>query len=199
VILTPDADAKSAAPSEYYRLLPDAAVGARSLRWPETADGTPLMAGTFVSGREYGGSEPVRVASALGSELPDVLFGFQAMPIVATPLAEAIQRVAPHDVQLVRTVIGASDERFRIINITRMLDCIDERTSQVQIATVEDIRTGRAYGRYRAVSRIRVRAKAAHGAHLFRLLHWPVALIASREVVALLEAAHATGVRWEPV
>ena len=157
------------------------------------------MAGTFVSGHAYGGSEPVRVASALGPALPDVLFGFQAMPIVATQLAEAIRRVAPHDVQLVRTVIGACDERFRIVNITRMLDCIDERASQVQIATVDDIRTGRAYGRYRADSRIRIRAKAAHGAQLFRLLHWPVAVIASHEVIALLEAARATGVRWEPV
>lgn len=187
------------APSAYYRLLPDASVGARSLRWPETADGTPLMAGTFVNGREYSGAEPVRVASALGPDLPDVLFGFQAMPIVATALAEAMHRIARLDVQLVRTVIGACDERFRIINVTRMLDCIDERASQVQIASVDDIQTGRAYGRYRAVSRIRIRPQAAHGAQIFRLLHWPVALIVSQEIVVLLQQTRATGVRWEPV
>lgn len=196
---TPDAGAQTTAPSEYYRIFPDAGVAGRSLRWPETADGTPLMAGTFVNGREYGGSEPVRVASALGPDLPDVLFGFQAMPIVATPLAQAIHRIAPFDVQLVRTVIGSCDERFRILNVTRMLDCIDERASHVQVATVDDIHTGRAYGRYRAVSRIRIRSQAARGAQLFRLLHWPVALVASREVIRVLEGARATGVRWEPV
>lgn len=195
----PDAGEQPKAPSEYYRIFPNAAVAGGHLRWPETADGTPLMAGAFVNGCEYAGSEPVRVASSLGTDLPDVLFGFQAMPIVASPLAEAIRRVAPLDVQLVRTVVGTCEDRFRIVNVTRMLDCIDERASQVQIATVDDIHTGRAYGRYRAVSRIRIRPEAALGARLFRLLHWPVALVASREVIRVLESARATGVRWEPV
>lgn len=185
----------------YFRLLPDMTHDQRILSWPELLDGTPLPltpSASFVNGIRWDGAQPVHLAIAEDGQGPEVdfSFGFGGMPVVRRALASGIMRAAPDEIQLVDVVIGESDTDFVILNALKLVDCIDESRS----ITTPLSDAQRAYGRtgkYSMVARVHLLSDSVGDAQFFRLTEWPMALMASEQVVNVLQEFEATGVRWE--
>lgn len=180
----------------YVRLLPDMSRRQRMTRWAEVSDGTPVPRSPFVRGDLYDGPEPVHLPISAPGPTVDFSFGFQDMPVVRKPLAEAILRVAATDIQVVNAVIGDDDTDFVVLNALTLVDAIDEGRSM----TVPSREEQRALGwksKYGSVANIHLHYEKVGHAQFFRLTYWPMALMASDRVVDVLRQFKATGVRWD--
>lgn len=185
----------------YFRLLPEMTRPQRVLSWAELSDGTPLPLtpdASFVNGIRWDGPQPVHLRVAQGGQGPDVefSFGFGNMPVVRRPLAEAILRAAPGEIQPVDVVIAEADTDFVVLNALKLIECLDESRSVTTSLLDRDRAHGRT-GKYSMVARVHLRYDRVGDAQLFRLTEWPMALMASERVVEVLEEFAATGVRWE--
>jgi hypothetical protein len=180
----------------YVRLLPDLSHPQRMTRWAEVSDGTPVPGSPFVRGEVYDGPEPIHLPLIASGPTVDFSFGFQDMPIVRKPLADAILRVSTNDIQVVNAVIGDDDADFVVLNAITLVDAIDEERSMT-VPLLEEQRMRGWKGKYGSVANIHLHYEKIGDAQFFRLTYWPMALMASDPVVDVLRQFKATGVRWE--
>lgn len=132
-----------------------------------------------------------------GDALPFSLSSF-AVPIVGVSLSEAIVRVADGDVQRLPVEIYGSPG-FEVLNVLRVVRCLDERRSEFVKWTAQDHRADLA-GQYRMVTRLRLDPGAIPAdAHAFRVEGWLIALIVSERVKDAMEAVGCLGARFAPV
>lgn len=165
-------------------------------RWAEVADGTPVPGSPFVRGELYYGPEPVHLPVSAPGPTIDFSFGFQDMPVVRKPLADAILRVARADIQVVSAVIDDDDTNFVVLNALTLVDAIDEGRSMT-VPLREEQRARGWKGKYGSVANIHLHNEKVGDAQFFRLTYWPMALMASHQVVDVLRQSKATGVRWD--
>ena len=53
------------------------------------------------------------------------------MPVLATSFVEELQRVAPGDFQAIPVTIEGQEREYSIINVLRLIRCLDESRSTV--------------------------------------------------------------------
>lgn len=118
------------------------------------------------------------------------------MPVLATSFVDELQRVAPGDFQAIPITIEGEERQYSIINVLRLIRCLDESRSTVvrwpANAMVPDLE-----GTYLTVSDIHIDPAKVGSAQIFRIDGWVAALIVSEAVGAVL--ADATGVVLERV
>ncbi len=128
-------------------------------------------------------------------------FSFAALdvPVVSARVASLLTALAPGDVQLLQVDIDSQAERYFLVNVTRVVKCIDDRASaEVQYWTPDDGEPERI-GEYRAVSGMRIDPAKVGNAQVFRPWGWTVALIVSEDIKGALEHAGVTGVKFTEV
>jgi hypothetical protein len=77
-----------------------------------------------------------------------------AIPVVHAKVASLLKELAPEDVQLFLVEIDGQPDHFCLVNVTRLLRCInDEASEEVEYWTPEDGRPEKT-GKYRAVAGI---------------------------------------------
>jgi hypothetical protein len=119
--------------------------------------------------------------------------GPELLPVVVEPLAEALKELAPSEVQLFPVEIPGQSRRYSILNVTEIIDCIDERRTRGDRCSPGERR------KYHYLSDLHILPEIAAGHHLFRLANWEVALICSKRVMELFELHRVRGAQFVPV
>ncbi len=120
-------------------------------------------------------------------------------PVVHARVANLFAELAPADVQLVPVKIVSHSDEYFILNITRIVKCIDDKAStEVKYWRSEDGRPEKT-GSYRAVYGMRIDPTVVGDAKVFRAWGWTSALIVSEDIKEALERAHVTGAKFKEV
>jgi hypothetical protein len=149
-------------------------------------------------GERYEGPQPL-VADVTH---PGVMLEFSltsfAMPVISNRLASAISSIADSDIQLV-DIKGDGQGIVQLLNVIRVVRCVDESRSKVIKWTKNDHRADLA-GQYRQVINLTIDpAQVPSDVHIFRVWGWQVALIVSEWMKALMERTGCHGARFAPV
>jgi hypothetical protein len=189
-------------PTRYFRLTDDVSVPGRwELGVPVDQQGRELDdLWMFKNG------VPVHVDGRLevpikshGKPLDFSFAGIGVAPVVHVKVASLLKELAPDDVQLFPVDIDGQPDQFCILNVTRVVKCIDDEASEeVSYWTPEDGRPEKV-GRYEGVHGMRIDPTKVGGAKLFRTWGWTIALIVSEELKEALERIGATGTRFSEV
>lgn len=169
--------------------------------------GTPINA----AGQECGSwlfmrGEPAQVQGRLrvplyrpGKPLDFSLADAGAIPVVHAKVASLLKELAPGDVQLLPVEIDGLPDHFCLVNVTRLVRCIDDNASEeVEYWRPEDGRPEKT-GKYRAVAGMRIDPSKVGNAKIFRPWGWTIALIVSEEIKEALEHIGATGTKFKEV
>jgi hypothetical protein len=134
-----------------------------------------------------------------GQPLDFSLAGVGVTPVVHAKVATLLAELAPQDVQLVPVVVEGQSDEFFILNVTRVVKCIDDEASEeVQYWKPEDGRPEKT-GKYRAVHGMRIDPKQVGEARVFRPWGWLVVLLVSEGIKEALERIGATGMKFKEV
>ncbi|EPX63212.1 hypothetical protein D187_005617 [Cystobacter fuscus DSM 2262] len=169
--------------------------------------GTPMDA----AGQAHGSwlfmrGEPAQLMGGLrvplyrpGEPLDFSLADAGAIPVVHVKVASLLKELAPGDVQLLPVEIDGQPDPFCLVNVTRVVRCIDDASSEeVEYWMPEDGRPEKT-GKYRAVAGMRIDPSKVGDAKVFRPWGWNIALIVSEEIKEALERIRATGTKFKEV
>jgi hypothetical protein len=107
--------------------------------------------------------------------------------------------MAPEALQLLPVDIPGQPEQFCILNVTRVVKCIDDAASEeVEYWTPADGRPDKV-GQYQGVHGMRIAPSQVGDAKVFRPWGWTIALIVSEDIKVALERVGATGVAFTSV
>lgn len=154
----------------------------------------------FTEGRPVHLEQPLRVPLyRAGMPLDFSTTGMGTTPIVHPKVARVFEQLAPGDVQLLPVQVEGQAEPYFLLNVTRLVKCIDDHTSEeVQYWKPEDGRPEKT-GRYRAILGLRVDKTLVGDANVFRTWGWTVALIVSEALKDALERTGAIGMVFTEV
>lgn len=122
-----------------------------------------------------------------------------SIPVVSAKVAAIFSELAPRDVQLIPVQVGSQPEGYFVLNVTRVVKCIDDNASEeVQYWTPED-GIPEKVGKYCAVAGMRIDTSKVGETKVFRTWGWNVALIVSEDLKQALEKERATGTKFVDV
>jgi hypothetical protein len=120
------------------------------------------------------------------------------IPVVHVRVASMFAELAPDDVQLIPVDVEGQPDQYLILVATRLIRCIDEQASRIELWTHED-GVPHMVGQYSSVRDLRIDKAKVGDAKVLRLEGWPGPLIISEEIKNALEHLGATGTRFEEV
>jgi hypothetical protein len=154
--------------------------------------------------RQFNRGRPVRVEGRLripvtetGRPLDFTLAGL-SVPVVHIKVASVFAELAADDVQLLPVDVDGQPEQYLILVATRLIRCIDEHASRIQLWTAED-GVPHKVGQYASVRDLRIDKAKVGDARVLRPEGWAGTLIVSEELKDALERLGATGVKFEEV
>ncbi len=167
------------------------------LRRPRSKTGELLYPDEFIMGLPYAGPTPVTLE--IGQNGKEVQFHLAAfgMPVVSRKIANVIREIAPGDAEFFPVEIVGAESDYEIMNVTSLLDCLDETRSEFSTWQEEDGRPD-LVGQYKMISSARIDATRAAGHHIFRLSKFHVTLFVSDQIRLELEDRPHLGVAFDP-
>jgi uncharacterized protein DUF1629 len=120
------------------------------------------------------------------------------IPVVRVRVASLFSEQAPDDVQLIPVDIQGQPDQYLILVATRLIRCIDDKASRVQLWTQED-GVPEKVGQYRDVRAMHIDKAKVGEAKVFRPEGWSGTLIVSGDIKDALERLGATGTKFEEV
>jgi hypothetical protein len=124
----------------------------------------------------------------------------ESLPIVSARVAELFTQQAPRDVQLVPVTVEGREEPYFILNVIRVVKCIDEKTSSevrpYEPSSNDDVPPE---GRYGLVTGMRIDPARVGDAQIFRTWGWTTVIVVSEHIKEALERLGATGPRFQEV
>jgi hypothetical protein len=119
-------------------------------------------------------------------------------PVVHVKVASIFAELALNDVQIIPVDVEGHADQYLIIVATRLIRCIDEKASRIELWTHED-GVPHKVGQYSSVRDMRIDKTKVGDAKVFRPEGWDVTLIVSEDIKDALERMGATGTRFEEV
>ena len=121
-----------------------------------------------------------------------------ATPVARKGLAHALAAVSHDDLQLLPVNIG-TDKSFEIINVVRVISCLDEKRSEFVKWSKADHRSDLA-GQYRMVTDLKVDpAQIPRNVNICRITGWLIAIVVSDTAKAAMENAGCVGAKFQEV
>ena len=150
----------------------------------------------------FGQGEPVHIEGRIripvnipGKALDFSLLTSGPIPVVHARVAAVFAEMAPGDVQLIPVEVEGQTEPHFLLNITRVVKCIDDDASgQVRYVTPED-ELPEQLGQYRFVLDMRIDPSKVGDAQVFRTWGW-LAMIVSEDIKAALDRIGVTGTKF---
>ena len=142
--------------------------------------------------------ERLKVSVEVPGRALDFSFAGMGTPIVHVRAASVFAELAPEDVQLIPVDVEGHPEQYLILVATKLIRCIDEKASQVQLWRPEDGLPEKV-GKYYSVDGMRVDKSKIGNAKVLRTEGWDIALIVSEDIKDALERIGATGTRFTEV
>lgn len=186
-------------PTRFFELADDVMIPHRwHLAMPRNALGVKVDDAEFWSGTPVHIHERLRVpVETVGKPLDYTEAGIN-IPVVHVRVASVFTELAPDDVQLIPVDVEGQPDQYLILVATRLIRCIDEKASRIQLWTHEagfpDM-----VGRYFSVRDMRIEKAKVGSAEVFRCEGWSGPLIVSEKIKSALEHMGATGPKFEEV
>jgi hypothetical protein len=189
-------------PLTYFELAED-------LNAPDGSDGWVLQGpfdehgarladpGRYCRGQRLDAAEPLsfRIAQPAGTPV-DFNISPVGIPVVPARVVHLFERLGIQDVQFLPTKIASHPGPWFILNVTRVVRCIDDaRCRAVTYWKPEDGEPNKV-GTYRAVYDMRIDSTKTEGARIFRTWGWRVAIVVSQDLKEALEQEHVTGLKF---
>lgn len=187
----------------YFRLFQDLYIpGIWYLGTPIDGHGRKIGTWVFTDGQSVSVIEPLRVGfSRPGNPLDFSMADAACVPVVHPRVASVLTALAPGDVQTFPIQVEGQPEPYVLVNVTRLLKCIDDQASEhveIWVPEDEDDQPERA-GEYRNVVGMRIDKSRVGDAKVFRTWGWTLTLIVSEDVKEALEGIGATGMEFTEV
>jgi hypothetical protein len=184
----------------WYELLEDVYVpGAWALRSPVDDKGERLNPWQFHKGRRAELTIRPRLPLARPGHPVDFSQTGLGITVVHARVVAIFERLGVRDVQFIPASVESQTETYFILNINRVIKCIDDRAcEEVVYWTPEDEQPAKV-GEYRLVRGLRIDRSKVGDAHIFLPWGWYVAIIISEELKQALERERITGVKFTEV
>ncbi len=182
--------------ARYFRLLPPNPDDTN--RWylagASDKDGTVIVTQSLIYGERVMLGEPLAVHIRHPGPSLDFTFADFGVPVLRKPLADALEAIAPDDLQRFTAFVDGEPSEFAVINITSKPMCLDERRSViVRFASQHGLPD--MVGKPMVVDHLTIHPDLVRNHHIFRVDGWPSAIIVSAEVKEVLQGA--SGVSFE--
>jgi hypothetical protein len=107
--------------------------------------------------------------------------------VVRARVATVFSELAPDDVQLIPVDVDGQAEPYVLLNVTRVVKCIDDEASdEVRYWRPEDGQPEKL-GQYRSVIGMRIDPSKVGNARVFRTWGWELAIVVSEAIKDALE------------
>jgi hypothetical protein len=173
-------------------------------RW--VLDDTLDAHGKKVGPRLYLNAVPLRFDGRLrvpilhpGSPLDFSFADSRAFPVVTEKVASTLKELAPDDVQLYPVEVDSRPEPYFLVNVARLVKCIDDETSEEVLYWKPEDNRPDLLGQYRSVGGMRIDPSKVGDAKVFRPWGYDAALLVSEDVKEALERTGATGLEFTEV
>ncbi len=171
-------------------------------RWhldtPTDSHGREIDYWLFKRGAPVHIQERLRIHVELAGTPLDFTEANVRVPVVHVRVASMLAELAPDDVQLLPVDVEGYPDQYLILVATRLIRCIDEKASRIELWTHED-GVPHKVGQYASVRNMRIDKAMVGNAKVFRCEGWTGTLIVSGEIKGALERMGATGTRFEEV
>lgn len=153
----------------------------------------------FADGRVLPDLGPIKTQiSHPGTRRAFVFSVIEKAPIVSEAVANVFRTLAPDEVQFLPVSIDGESEPYFIVNVTKVVDCIDEARCQ-EVQHYPEGSFPEYAGEYRWIYGLRIDPAKTEGARVFRLKKFKTALIVSEDIKVTLERVGNLGVSFERV
>ncbi|RKH06841.1 hypothetical protein D7V97_22080 [Corallococcus sp. CA053C] len=187
--------------TRYFKLSDDVHVPGRwELGTPIDSRGQEFGSRVFLRGEPAQAEARLRIPIyQAGRPLDFTLADAGAVPIVTEKVATLMAKLASGDVQLLPVEIETRKESYLLVNVVRIVKCIDDQASEeVRYWMPEDGRPDRV-GTYSSVSGMRIDPTKVGTARVFRPWGWHIALIVSEDIKNALEHLGISGAKFRAV
>ncbi|QSQ24208.1 hypothetical protein JY651_04350 [Pyxidicoccus parkwayensis] len=175
-------------------------------RWylgcPMDGQGQEVGSWLFAQGEHVSVEQPLKVGlTRSGEPLDYSLADAGAVPVVHPKVAAVFSALAPGDIQTWPIQVEGQPEPYVLINITRLVDCIDDQASEhVErwIPEDENDQPERA-GEYRNVRGMRIDKARVGEPKVFRPWGWAIVIVVTENIKEALERTGATGLKFTEV
>jgi len=186
-------------PKHFFELSDDVELPHRwHLALPRDSHGQKVDDWQFRLGAPVHISDHLRIPVEIAGKPLDFTEAGVRLPVLHVRVASVFAELAPHDVQLIPVDVEGQPDQYLILVATRLIRCIDEQASRIQLWTHEN-GIPEMVGKYFSVRDMRIDKTKVGGAQVFRCEGWPGPLIVSREIKDSLDRIGATGTRFEEV
>jgi hypothetical protein len=186
-------------PQRFFELSDDVEL---PLRWhlalPRDSHGQKLDDWQFRLGAPVHIKDRLRVPIESAGKPLDFTEAGVRLPVVHVRVAAIFAELAPDDVQLIPVDVEEQPDQYLILVATRLIRCIDEQASRIELWTHEDA-VPHKVGQYFSVRDMRIDKAKVGNAQVFRPEGWAGTLIVSGEIKDALERMGATGTWFEEV
>jgi hypothetical protein len=184
----------------YFDLFEDVHVPGRwHLDEPVDQRGRKLGTGLFRRGEPAHAEGRLRIPLYFPGKALDFSLAGTSIPVVHARVAAVFTELAPGDVQLIPAEVEGQREPYFLLNITRVVKCIDDEASdEVRYVTPEHGLPDQL-GEYRSVIGMRIDPSKVGDAQVFRTWGWQVAIVVSEAIKEALERVSATGTKFKEV
>ncbi|SEU21835.1 imm11 family protein [Stigmatella erecta] len=154
--------------------------------------------------RDFNEGRPVQLKERLSVPIEyagrplDFTLTALSVPIVHIKVAALLAERAPYDIQLMPVDVPGHPDQYLIWVATKLIRCIDEKASKVQLWMPEEGLPEKV-GQYYAVDHLRIDRMKVGEVQVFRTEGWPLALIVSENIREGLDQMDATGMKFEEV
>ena len=185
----------------YFKLSEDVYVPGRwELGTPIGAQGQELGSPVFLQGAPVDVDGLIRIPLYRpGKPLDFSLADAGAVPVVHSRVGALLAELAPNDVQLFPVEVETQREPYLLVNVIRIVKCIDDRASEEVSFWTEEDGLPEKVGTYFSVAGLRIDPTQVREAKVFRTWGWHIALVVSEEIKEALERIGVTGTTFKEV
>lgn len=129
----------------------------------------------------------------------DFTFSNEDLPVASKKISELLYSIVGDDVQRIPLYVESENSSYEIINVTRMISCLDPRLSIVQwYQPGNEVRPDLA-GEPEMVAKLVIDPSIMSGHHICRITNWESPIIVSSIVKNEFESAGVTGITFSQV
>jgi len=165
---------------------------------PRNSQGLKVDDAQFTDGTPVHIQERLRIPVEIAGKPLDFTEAGLRIPVLHVRVASMFAELAPDDVQLLPVDVEGQPDQYLILVATRLIRCIDEQASRIELWTHED-GVPHMVGQYSSVRAMRIDKSKVGSAKVLRCEGWEGPLIVSGELKDALERLGATGTRFEEV
>ncbi|KAB2964110.1 MAG: hypothetical protein F9K16_05110 [Thermoanaerobaculia bacterium] len=151
----------------------------------------------FVRGESVDTKTPLTISIREGSIPLDFSLADFDVPVLTARAAKVLGSIAGDSIQLLRARSEVGGEDLFVMNVLRIVECLDEGRSEFAKWKLDDHRPDKM-GQYRQVSRLRVDPRRARGQVILRVAGWRTAIVVSKVVKDAFEMAGLIGGTFVP-